>query len=260
MNVICNNQAGLYILTLYIDISYLCNFVKVNMAQSTKTNKDGRPTPTIEDYLAIIFIIERDGDEVIAARLAESLEVTPSNVTMTLKRMERDGWITMEKGKDIRLTESGCEAAQSVIRRHMLTEWMLARMLNVPWSRLHVEADQIEHSISDAIEAQMRSNLNDPQLCPHGNPLPGYEHVAADWLPLTSLSLGDNVMIRRIHETAEDNHDLMLFLESNGMVPGARARVIDVLPFNQTMNLKVGRKNVTLGFSAAKYIFVEKIS
>jgi hypothetical protein len=31
-----------------------------------------------------------------------------------------------------------------------------------------------------------------------------------------------------------------------------------VLPFNQTMSLKLGKKQVTLGFPAARYIFVEK--
>jgi len=69
------------------------------MAQSTKTQTENRPTPTIEDYLAVIYVMERDEGEVIAARLAESLEVAPPTVTVTLKRMERDGWIAMEQGK-----------------------------------------------------------------------------------------------------------------------------------------------------------------
>ena len=64
------------------------------MVQAIKTQTESRPTPTIEDYLAIIYVMERDEDEVIAARLAESLEVAPPTVTVTLKRMERDGWIT----------------------------------------------------------------------------------------------------------------------------------------------------------------------
>ena len=227
------------------------------MAQTLKTQPDARPTPTIEDYLAIIYVMERDGDEVIAARLAESLEVAPPTVTVTLKRMERDGWVAADPGKDIRLTDKGCEAARSVIRRHMLTEWMLARMLKVPWSSLHAEADQIEHSISDEIESQMRLNLDDPQLCPHGNPLPGYEYVAADWLPLTGIQPGQRVIIRRIHETAEDNHELMQYLEANGVIPGTHAQVCDVLSFNQTICLQIGKKQVSLGFSTARYIFVE---
>ena len=228
------------------------------MAQSAKSNEENRPTPTIEDYLAILYVMERDGEEVVAARLAESLEVAPPTVTVTLKRMERDGWIAVDPVRGVYLTKTGCEAASSVIRRHMLTEWMLARMLKVPWSRVHAEADQLEHSISDEIEDQMRINLDDPQTCPHGNPLPGYEHIAADWLPLTGVSAGEKVIIRRIHETAEDNPELMQFLEASGMVPGALAETIEVLSFNQTIGLKVGKKNVAIGFPAAKYIFVEK--
>ncbi len=97
----------------------------------------------------------------------------------------------------------------------MLTEWMLARMLDVPWSEPHAEADHIEHTISAEIEDKMRSNLDDPSQCPHGNPLPGYEHITSSWLPLTSIHSGEMVTIRRIHETAEDNLDLLRFLESN---------------------------------------------
>jgi DtxR family transcriptional regulator, iron-dependent repressor len=228
------------------------------MTQSINPSTENRPTPTIEDYLAIIYVMERDENEVIAARLAESLEVAPPTVTMTLKRMERDGWIAMKQGKDIHLTDKGCEAARSVIRRHMLTEWMLARMLKVPWSRVHAEADQIEHSISDEIETQMRTNLDNPQLCPHGNPLPGYEHVAVNWLPLTNVRSGEKVIIRRIHETAEDNHELLEFLEKNCIIPGTLTEVTDILSFNQTLNLQMGKHIVTLGFQTAKYIFVEK--
>jgi DtxR family transcriptional regulator, iron-dependent repressor len=228
------------------------------MAQRKKATAANRPTPTIEDYLAVLYVMERDGEGTIAARLAESLEVAPPTVTVTLKRMERDGWVAVDRDKRISLTKAGSEAASSVIRRHMLTEWMLARMLKVPWSHLHGEAHQIEHSISDAIEGQMRANLDDPQLCPHGNPLPGHEQVAENWFPLTVIAPKEKVTIRRIHETAEDDHDLLQFLEAHGVVPGAQAEVTEVLPFNQTISLKVGEKNVAVGFAAARYIFVGK--
>jgi DtxR family Mn-dependent transcriptional regulator len=220
---------------------------------------ESRPTTTIEDYLAIMFIMERDGEEIIAARLAESLEVTPPTVTVTLKRMERDGWIEVEGRKNIHLTEAGCDAASSVIRRHMLTEWMLARMLKVPWSHVHSEAHAIEHSISDDIENKMRLNFDDPQLCPHGNPLPGYEYVTAQWISLAQIQSGEQVVIRRIHEIAENDSELMMFLENNGIVPGTQAEVSEVLPFNQTLTLAIGDRRVVLGFPAAQYIYVEKL-
>jgi DtxR family transcriptional regulator, Mn-dependent transcriptional regulator len=228
------------------------------MVQDKKVPTDNRPTPTIEDYLAILYVMERDDGEVVAARLAESLDVAPPTVTATIKRMERDGWVALDPEKGLHLTDAGCKAASSVIRRHMLTEWMLARMLKVPWSRLHAEADQIEHSISDEIEDQMRNNLDDPQFCPHGNPLPGYEQAAENWLPLVDVASGEKVTIRRIHETAEEDPDLMQYLEAHGVIPGAAAEITEVLAFNQTIGLNVGEKDVTIGFPAAKYIFVER--
>ena len=53
------------------------------MAHFPKPGDENRPTPTIEDYLAILYVMERDGEEVVAARLAESLEVAPPTVTVT---------------------------------------------------------------------------------------------------------------------------------------------------------------------------------
>jgi DtxR family Mn-dependent transcriptional regulator len=218
---------------------------------------ESRPTPTIEDYLAIMFIMERDGEEIIAARLAESLEVSPPTVTVTLKRMERDGWIEVVRRKSIHLTIPGCEAASSVIRRHMLTEWMLARMLKVRWSDVHSEAHAIEHSISNEIENKMRQNFDDPQVCPHGNPLPGFEYVTEQWRPITQLPVGQKAILRRIHETAEDNAELMEYLENNNLFPGTQVEICEVLPFNQTLTLGVGERRVVLGFPAAQYIYVE---
>lgn len=218
-----------------------------------------RPTATIEDYLGIIYVLERDQEPVIAARLAENLAVSAPTVAMTIKRMVRDGWIELDPKKEIHLTALGNKLAQSVIRRHMLTEWMLARVLHVPWSHIHSEAHQIEHTISEDIEARLDKNMNEPQLCPHGNPLPGYEHVASEWLSLTQLMSGTNVIIRRIHETAEDNLELMTFLEANDICPGITATIEEILPFNQTVTLLVKGKRIPLGFATAQYIFVEPV-
>ncbi len=219
-----------------------------------------RPTPTIEDYLTIIYKMQRDCEEVIAARLADSLGVTPPTVTVTLKRMERDGWITVEGRKGIALTETGLEAARTVMRRHILTEWLLARMLGMPWSHVHVEAHKIEHAISGEIEERMAITLDNPLVCPHGNPLPGYEHLIAGWLPLTGMQDGAQVIMRRVHETGEANPELLHYLEDNQIVPGQQVSVLTNIPFNQTITLSVKGREVALGYSTARYVYVEVIS
>ena len=211
-------------------------------------------SPTIQDYLSLIFVMERDGVPVVGSRLAEYLEVTPPTVTATLKRMVRDGLITMEKN-GTHLTEPGWEAARVIMRRHMLMEWLMNKTL--PWSSLHDEAHNLEHAISAMAEKALMEQLGNPQACPHGNPLPGYEHNVKDWIPLTMVKAGQDVTIRRIHELAEEDAQLLGFLEQKQIMPGTQAFVTEVLPFNQTVTLEVNGHPVALGNAAARYIFVE---
>ena len=210
---------------------------------------------TIEDYLSLIYVLERDQEPVVGVRLAELLGVTPPTVTNTLKRMTRDGLITNDK-TGTQLTRVGRTAAQTVTRRHMLTEWMMLNRL--PWSRLHAEAHNLEHAISGEAENALLDELGHPKTCPHGNPLPGYEEAVSAWIPLTRILAGETVTIRRIHELAEQNLELMAFLEAGGIMPDARARMLEVLPFNQTLKLQVKGKPLTLGFASARYVFVER--
>jgi DtxR family Mn-dependent transcriptional regulator len=216
-----------------------------------------RPTPTIEDYLGVIYTLDRDHEPVISARLAEWMDVSPPTVTATVRRMVRDGWVTLDAQKEIRLTDKGREAAQSVLRRHMLSELLLARMLNVPWSQVHHEADKMEHTISRETMVRLQERLDDPQTCPHGNPLPGHEGLLKQWIPLTETETGDRITIKRVHESAEENRELMRFLEEQGLIPGAEAIVEQIIPFNRTVSLQVEGRVVVLGFAVAERIHVQ---
>lgn len=215
----------------------------------------GKYSKTIEDYLGVMYILSRDGEAITGVRLAELLGVSPPTVTNTLKRMVRDGLITFDKESGTQLTEKGLEVACSVMRRHMLTEWMLSRLLS--WSKLHDEAHLLEHAISDEVEAVLLEDLNHPKLCPHGNPLPGNESLTKNWKALSKMKDGDKVIIRRIHELAEEEPQLLSFLEMKGIIPGGEALVETILPFNQTVSIHINGESVTLGFPVAKYIFVE---
>ncbi len=210
---------------------------------------------TIEDYLSLIYVLERDNLPVVGTQLADLLGVSPPTVTNTMKRMVRDKLITMDEN-GTHLTPEGWDSARTVVRRHMLTEWMMVRRL--PWSKLHGEAHNLEHAISAESEAALMAELGNPQTCPHGNPLPGAEEAVAGWLPLTEIPAGEKVIIRRIHELAEQNSDLMSFLEKNGILTNVEATVTEVLPFNQTLTVRVQGKEVSLGFAAAKYVYVEQ--
>ena len=209
---------------------------------------------TIENYLSLMYVLERDKEPILGVRLAALLNVTPPTVTNTLKRMGRHGLIMMNK-QGTRLTRVGKQSARTVVRRHMLTEWMMVHL--IPWSKLHEEAHNLEHAISAEVEDALFEELGHPQTCPHGNPLPGCEKASSAWIKLTKVSPQETVTIRRIHELAEYNTELLIFLESKGLIPGAEIMVREVLPFNETISVDVQGKPVTLGFASANYLFVE---
>lgn len=213
-----------------------------------------RLSSTVQDYLLLIYVMERDKEPVVGSRLAELLGVTSPTVANTLKRMTRDELLTMNQD-GTHLTEWGWNAARTVMTRHMLMEWMMIQTL--PWSKLHGEAHHLEHAISAMTESALMEQLGHPQTCPHGNPLPGCEAAVAGWVPLTNIEAGRIVTIRRIHELAEENAALLEFLEKHKVMPGTTATVTEILPFNQTIALSVDGQSVTLGNAAAKYIYVE---
>src|SRR5512140_2367498 len=210
-------------------------------------------TPTVENYLALLYALERDREPVVGARLAELMSVTAPTVTNTLKRMSRDSLITMDEA-GTHLTELGWQSARTVVRRHMLGEWMMVHTL--PWSKLHQEAHNLEHAISAEAETALLEQLGNPQTCPHGNPLPGAEAAVAAWIPLTQINAGETVTIRRVHELAEENPQVMAFLEEKKLMPGEKALVTEILPFNETITLTVMGQTVTLGFAVARTIYV----
>ncbi len=218
-----------------------------------------RPTPTVEDYLGAIYILNRDGETVIGRKLAEWLEVSAPTVTTTVQRMVRDGWVTMSEDKSIHLTETGLKAAASVLRRHMLTELLLAKVLGVPWSRVHEEAHKLEHDFSTETTARVAAVVADPAVCPHGNPLPGHEEATSHLLPLLKAQPGRAYSLARIHEEAEQNPRLMAYLEQHGLVPGTRVTILEIMPFNETVTVScAGDQEAVLGLSVARMLWVSE--
>jgi DtxR family transcriptional regulator, Mn-dependent transcriptional regulator len=216
---------------------------------------DQTVTPTVEDYLMVIYVMQRDGNEVIGARMAEWMGVSAPTVSTTVKRMVRDGWLTLDDSRLV-LTAQGHQAAAAVLRRHMLSEHLLMRVLGVPWSLIHREAGRLEHTLSDMTTDRMAAVLEDPIACPHGNPLPGHEGMLSDLVALPHVAVGTVCTFVRIDEAGEENRQLLDYLEQNGMMPGSVVTVREVMPFNETLVVRCGERDIILGMAAASHIHV----
>jgi DtxR family Mn-dependent transcriptional regulator len=213
-----------------------------------------RPTATVEDYLQEIYNLLEDGRPVIGARLAERIGVTAPTASATLQRMQRDGLVVADDHKDIHLTDKGREAAESIKRRHFLAERLLVDILGLDWAAAHEEAHRIEHAVSPLVEERINALLGNPTTCPHGNPMPGLPHRAT--VLLSTLEEGDEREIDGVQEAAEEDAELMLFLQDHGMTPGTKVKVTELASFNGTMTLDVAGESVVLGLQAAENVRV----
>ena len=220
--------------------------------------KTKEATATIEDYLSLLLVLDRDKQPATGSFIAKHLGVSAPTVTNTFKRMIRDGYVTMDEHKHVNLTEMGRKIAESVMRRHMLTEWLLTDTLDVPWCETHSESHLIEHSISKNVEKKLEEYIQYVKTCPHGNPLPGNEDFVRKWLPLAVFEEGEKGILRRIHELGEDNEELLKYLGTHNFIPGTEFTVKQVLPFNQTMELETAHGSITLGQAIIDFLYAEK--
>jgi len=213
-----------------------------------------RPTATVEDYLQEVYNLIEEGKPVIAARVAERVGVSSPTASATIHRMERDGLIELSDSHEIMLTDSGREAAESIKRRHFLAERLLVDILGLDWAESHEEAHRIEHAVSPLVEERIMALLGNPTTCPHGNPFPGAPRPAT--VLLATLHEGDEREVDGVQEEAEEDAELMRFLQQNGLTPGTPLRVTEVATYNSTMTVEVGGRSVVLGIPAAECLRV----
>ncbi|HVS02994.1 MAG TPA: metal-dependent transcriptional regulator, partial [Thermoanaerobaculia bacterium] len=109
------------------------------------------PTSTVEDYLkAILQLEELAGGELVGmGSVAANLGVAPGTVTSMMKALADGGLVAYEPYSGVRLTAAGRQLALHVLRRHRLIEQFLVQVMGMDWSRVHAEADRLEHAVSD---------------------------------------------------------------------------------------------------------------
>src|SRR4051794_10443469 len=186
-------------------------------------------------YLRTIFELEEEGIIPLRARIAERLSQSGPTVSQTVARMERDGLVRVEGDRHLELTDNGRSLAVRVMRKHRLAECLLVNVIGMPWEEVHIEACRWEHVMSEEVERRLVSLLENPTLCPHGNPIPGLTELGVEWIPpapggasagplvtMTEVAppAGVQVVVSRISEQVQSDSALMLKLKQIGIQPG----------------------------------------
>jgi DtxR family transcriptional regulator, Mn-dependent transcriptional regulator len=213
-----------------------------------------------ENYLKAILEAEAEGRQVIPAMLAHWLEVSAPAVTMALKRLKRDGYVTVGEDGIVRLTEQGRETAYRTALRHHLVERMLSEVFGMEWYEIHEEAERLEHAVSPAFEAKLKEKLGEG-ACPHGNavlPESPEERKKRGEVPLSEAAAGQRYVVVSLQER---DPQLLLFLHKAGIGPGKRLRVKSQ-NYDQTVSIELDTKSLKpdsiLGRPAAEAVWLRK--
>ena len=206
-----------------------------------------------ENYLKSIAEAESEGETVIAATLSRWLNVSAPAVTMAIKRLKRDGLIDVAGEGQIRLTEDGRKIANRLLHRHHLIERMLTEIFGMEWFKVHEEAEQLEHAVSEEFEHRLEQRLGSGDSCPHGNRVgmdTPEDRRQRGWRKLYEIDTEGTVM-----SVFERDRRMLEFLNGLGIRPGVTLKVT-ARNYDETLTLQVDGRQVQLGRSVAEKVWI----
>ena len=206
----------------------------------------------MEDYAKAIYALQDRGDgTVTTTALAERLGVTPASASGMVRKLDEQGLVSYVRYRGVRLTSSGTRVALEVLRHHRLLELYLAESLDVPWDRVHDEAEVLEHVLSEDLEALIAAKLGHPTHDPHGDPIPTADLVLPEepTESLAALEPGTEGVFVRV---SDSDPEMLRYLAERGIAPGAAFEVIDKQPFEGPLFVRFGDEVHVLGGGLAR--------
>ncbi len=119
------------------------------------TDKKTKLSPSTEDYLEAIYLLEKKQKGVRLTDVAQMLSVSKPSVNKALELMMQSSLVEKEKYSLIYLTPKGNKKAQEIIFRHQTIKEFLTTILEVSEKIAENEACMIEHAMSNQTVLKM---------------------------------------------------------------------------------------------------------
>ncbi len=121
---------------------------------------------SLEDYLEVIYILEKKHSIARAKDIAERMNVQKSSVTGALKILASMGLVNYRPYSQITLTRQGKKIAEEVVKRHEILREFFETVLKLSFEEAEENACKIEHVIHVDAVKRLTKFLEFLKLCP----------------------------------------------------------------------------------------------
>lgn len=239
-------------------------------------SKDTTLSGNVEEYLEMLYKLGPNGERVSTSMISENLKIAPASVTQMLKKLAIKGYVEYSPYKGATLTDEGLKIAKKVTRKHRLLERFLCDILKIKKHKIHEQACEMEHTLSDDAERALCHLLEHPNKCPGDSVIPECD------LKFTTCEECKKRKEVDVEEVGKRNENLIPVLDLKdhkkgkvsfirgdykvirrlldmGITIGAIISVIKVAPLGGPVEVAVRGSKLALGRDIALNVFVEAI-
>jgi len=190
-----------------------------------KQRRTHKARSTTEDALKHAYDCEHRGVGCTIESIAGALSLSVDHAARLATQLE-SGRLVRADGNALRLTPDGRSYALRIIRVHRLWERYLADETSVREADWHLKAERQEHRMTAAEADALAAQLGNPQLDPHGDPIPTAAGEVPELKgdPLTSLKAGE---FGKIVHVEDEPHAIYAQLIAEGLHAGMIIQVVE---------------------------------
>jgi DtxR family Mn-dependent transcriptional regulator len=229
-----------------------------------------------EEYLEALYNLTQDGKPASTSAISKRLNIAPASVTEMVHKLASNEYVNYSPYQGVTLTPKGFQIAEKMTRKHRLLERFLHDVLKIGKDKVHKEACDMEHALSDEAARAMCQTLKSPGKCPDdGQVIPpcdlGFSSCeeCRKWGQDNLEKIGKRkTNVVSMSALKEDQEGLVSFIRGDnkvlrrlldlGLTPGTKIKVSRVAPLKGPMEIACRGSRLALGDEIACNVFVEK--